>query len=54
DLESCGGCLSTGRGQDCSAIEGAWNVACEQGSCVVYTCTSGYRRSSDGSSCIAL
>ena len=33
ELESCGGCASTGDGQDCTAIEGAWNVACNQGSC---------------------
>lgn len=33
ELESCGGCASTGAGQDCTAIEGAWNVACNQGRC---------------------
>lgn len=33
ELESCGGCASTGAGQDCTAIEGAWNVACNAGAC---------------------
>lgn len=34
ELESCGGCTSLGKGQDCTRIEGAWNVGCHQGSCV--------------------
>jgi hypothetical protein len=33
ELESCGGCASTGEGQDCTAIKGAWNVGCERGTC---------------------
>ena len=33
ELESCGGCASIGEGQDCTAIGGAWNVGCEQGTC---------------------
>lgn len=33
ELTSCGGCASTGAGQDCTAIPGAWNVACEVGKC---------------------
>ena len=33
ELTSCGGCASTGAGQDCTAIEGAWNVGCDQGAC---------------------
>jgi hypothetical protein len=53
ELESCGGCVALGKGQDCTAIKGAWNVGCEQGVCRVYTCASGYRRSADGKSCIA-
>ncbi|KDQ63744.1 hypothetical protein JAAARDRAFT_189284 [Jaapia argillacea MUCL 33604] len=54
ELESCGGCVSLGKGQDCTAITGAWNVGCEQGSCVVYTCAAGYKRSANGQSCVAL
>ncbi|KAJ3719922.1 protein priA [Lentinula raphanica] len=54
ELESCGGCASTGQGQDCTAIEGAWNVGCNSGSCKVYSCFAGYKLSSDGTSCIAL
>lgn len=53
ELESCGGCAALGEGQDCTAIKGAWNVACVQGSCAVYTCANGYKRSLDGKSCIA-
>ncbi len=34
DLEACGGCPSLGQGQDCTAIEGAWNVACEERRCI--------------------
>jgi hypothetical protein len=33
ELESCGGCSSIGEGQDCAAIEGVWNVGCENGTC---------------------
>ncbi|KAJ4486166.1 protein priA [Lentinula aciculospora] len=54
ELESCGGCASTGEGQDCTAIEGAWNVGCNSGSCKVYSCTAGFKLSPDGTSCIAL
>jgi len=54
ELESCGGCSSLGKGQDCTTIEGSWNVGCHQGMCAVYTCTAGYKRSLDGKSCIAL
>ncbi|OCH96168.1 hypothetical protein OBBRIDRAFT_800102 [Obba rivulosa] len=54
ELESCGGCASTGAGQDCTAIEGAWNVGCNHGVCAVYTCMAGYKRASDGMSCVKL
>jgi len=53
DLDSCGGCASTGQGQDCGAIEGAWNFGCEEGTCLIYTCAAGYERAYDGKSCIA-
>ncbi|KAF9076332.1 hypothetical protein BDP27DRAFT_1380379 [Rhodocollybia butyracea] len=54
ELESCGGCASIGRGQDCTAIKGAWNVGCELGSCKVYTCSEGYLLSADNKSCVPL
>lgn len=54
ELESCGGCASTGEGQDCTAIRGIWNVGCVQGRCAVYTCAFGYKRSRDGKSCVPL
>lgn len=34
ELQSCGGCASTGAGEDCTAIPGAWNVGCNEGKCV--------------------
>lgn len=34
DIQSCGGCASTGAGQDCTTIDGAWNVGCNSGKCV--------------------
>lgn len=33
ELESCGGCASTGAGQDCTTIIGAWNVGCVNSRC---------------------
>ncbi|PPQ80825.1 hypothetical protein CVT25_001950 [Psilocybe cyanescens] len=54
ELESCGGCASLGKGQDCTKITGAWNVGCEQGSCIVYTCAGGFRVGADGKTCVAL
>ncbi|KAG2023489.1 hypothetical protein CC2G_001137 [Coprinopsis cinerea AmutBmut pab1-1] len=51
ELESCGGCASNGTGQDCTAIQGAWNVGCEQGVCKVYTCASGFELADGGMSC---
>jgi len=54
ELESCGGCVSLGQGRDCTAIPGAWNVGCEQGTCAVYSCAAGYRVDLDGKSCIPL
>ncbi|KAF8973936.1 hypothetical protein BDZ97DRAFT_408143 [Flammula alnicola] len=54
ELESCGGCTTMGKGQDCTKIEGAWNVGCDQGSCIVYSCAGGFRLGADGKSCIPL
>jgi hypothetical protein len=54
ELESCGGCASIGKGQDCTTIEGAWNVGCEQGRCKVLACAAGYRLTFDRTSCEAL
>jgi len=33
ELESCGGCASAGEGQDCTTIENAISVGCENGLC---------------------
>lgn len=34
DLESCGGCVSQGKGRDCTAIKGAFHVGCENSRCI--------------------
>ncbi|KAI0671092.1 hypothetical protein C8Q78DRAFT_1079033 [Trametes maxima] len=52
DLESCGGCASTGAGKDCSAIPHVDSVTCRKGSCVVGQCAPGYVVSPSGSSCV--
>jgi len=54
ELESCGGCASIGKGQDCTSLQGAWNVGCEQGSCAVYSCAAGFKLSRNGTSCAAI
>jgi len=54
ELESCGGCTTLGKGQNCNKIEGAWNVACEQGTCKVYTCEGGYKLDADNNTCVLL
>lgn len=45
ELESCGGCASIGEGQDCTAIPGAWNIACNRGKCEVSSCAPGWTMS---------
>jgi len=51
ELQSCGGCSSVHPELDCTSIEGSWNVGCEKGSCRVYSCTAGYKMSSDHTYC---
>lgn len=41
-LESCGGCVGEGHGQDCSAIDGVADVACIASRCVVSACQTGW------------
>lgn len=50
-LDSCGGCSSEGTGVDCSQIEGAEDVSCEVGRCVVRQCAKGWAVSGDEGSC---
>jgi len=57
DLESCGGCSvgilgTTPSGIDCTAVDGAEDVACVHGKCKVHTCAAGYEVSDCGSMCI--
>ncbi|GAA5836418.1 hypothetical protein JCM11251_007075 [Rhodosporidiobolus azoricus] len=51
-LESCGGCASTGEGQDCTAIRGAAGVGCDAGICVVFSCEAGWKPSLKGDKCV--
>lgn len=51
-LESCGGCASTGEGQDCSKIRGAVGVGCDSGACVVFSCLAGWRPNLTGTRCV--
>ncbi|KAK4058483.1 hypothetical protein OIO90_000645 [Microbotryomycetes sp. JL221] len=51
-LESCGGCASTGEGQDCTKIRGAVGVGCDAGSCVVFSCQAGWRPNLSGTKCV--
>ncbi|KAH7911196.1 hypothetical protein BJ138DRAFT_1007096 [Hygrophoropsis aurantiaca] len=54
ELENCGGCTVNGKGKDCTAIGGVWNVGCNQGICEVYTCRAGYGPSFDATACLQL
>jgi hypothetical protein len=52
NLESCGGCWSTGEGQDCTMIVNADAVGCLNGRCVVKACTAGFKVDTEGAGCI--
>ncbi|KAH7104391.1 hypothetical protein BKA62DRAFT_505848 [Auriculariales sp. MPI-PUGE-AT-0066] len=54
ELESCGGCASTHKGQDCTTIAHAWNVGCERGACRVYSCQHGFSANTNGTSCVPI
>ncbi|GAA5853434.1 hypothetical protein JCM5353_006967 [Sporobolomyces roseus] len=51
-LDSCGGCASTGEGQDCTKIRGAMSMGCESSKCVVYSCEAGWKPSLAGDKCV--
>ncbi|GAA5821272.1 hypothetical protein JCM11251_004545 [Rhodosporidiobolus azoricus] len=51
-LDSCGGCASTGEGRDCTSIRGVKGVGCEAGSCIVFSCQAGWKPSLDGTKCV--
>jgi hypothetical protein len=42
NIESCGGCVAEGKGEDCTAIEGVSDVACIASKCVVSACRKGW------------
>jgi len=52
NLESCGGCIADGVGQDCTQIVGALDVECAAGACAVSSCLPGFELI-DGD-CVAL
>ncbi|EIW71570.1 hypothetical protein M231_07284 [Tremella mesenterica] len=52
ELNSCGGCLALGSGQDCSLIPNARMTGCEAGACSVYSCYDGYVVSPDRTTCV--
>lgn len=52
-LESCGGCMSIGEGQDCTLIKGADTVGCVHGKCVIGTCEFGYYLDAEKGECVA-
>ncbi|KAG7561961.1 hypothetical protein FFLO_02601 [Filobasidium floriforme] len=43
ELESCGGCASTGEGVDCTALPGVRAVTCNAGQCEAYNCATGFK-----------
>lgn len=51
-LDSCGGCASTGEGQDCTKIRGAVSMGCESSKCVVYSCEAGWKPALSGDRCV--
>lgn len=51
-LESCGGCVALGEGQNCQAISHVAGVGCEAGVCVVFSCQPGYRPNIAGTKCV--
>jgi len=42
NIDSCGGCVSEGMGQDCSANEGVEGVTCSRGRCLITLCKPGW------------
>jgi len=54
DLQHCGGCSLDGRGEDCTAIQGVWNVECIRARCSVMTCMAGYVPSINRRICVKL
>ncbi|WVO13161.1 hypothetical protein L204_100773 [Cryptococcus depauperatus] len=52
ELNSCGGCLALGSGQDCSLIANARSTGCENGSCQVHSCLENFIVAPDKRSCV--
>lgn len=45
ELESCGGCIVRGEGEDCTELrrKGALGVGCQAGTCQAFACADGYK-----------
>lgn len=53
DVDSCGGCVSEGKGQECGAIDFVAGVECRNGACVVLECLAGWVPSENATECVA-
>lgn len=51
-LDSCGGCTSQGQGADCTALDGASDVQCLHGKCLISSCDKGWLLAFNGTMCI--
>jgi hypothetical protein len=51
-LDSCGGCTSQGQGVDCTTLEGASDVQCLEGKCLISSCEKGWLLAFNGTMCI--
>ncbi|KAH9486315.1 Protein priA [Psilocybe cubensis] len=52
DLRACGGCASIDSKHDCTTIEGANDISCAVGTCVVDSCLPGYSLDSKNNACV--
>ncbi|GAA6042644.1 hypothetical protein JCM8097_008264 [Rhodosporidiobolus ruineniae] len=52
NLEQCGGCVTDGSGQDCTAIFGAEGVECSAGRCLVLSCVPGLTVNAQATACL--
>ncbi|EFP84452.1 uncharacterized protein PGTG_10172 [Puccinia graminis f. sp. tritici CRL 75-36-700-3] len=46
EVTSCGGCVSTGKGIDCTTLKGVSSSGCSEGKCTIFSCKAGYQFSS--------
>ncbi|KAA1066242.1 hypothetical protein PGT21_026093 [Puccinia graminis f. sp. tritici] len=51
EVSSCGGCVSTGQGTDCTTIKGVSSAGCSEGKCKIFSCKAGYQYSPVNNAC---